>query len=432
MKIFGSLLLIMLLFSGLYSQEYQALKNADIMELEQNSSVYLKNSEQFIKSLKSKYSGKIGKHLVGNFEDMHWEFNKEIKEGNLLFNTTLNDFVQGILNELKRNNPEIPEMKFYIAKDGTVNAYSMGDNTMLINLGLFYFLDNEAEVASVISHEIGHQLLEHSIQTQITKFEKKNSSSYQTDLIKLRKSKYNTQNKALNLLKNHLYELSAKSRVNEYEADSMGYALYRKSNYPKSAYIGALKAMERYDTIQPTGLKKETYKLIFDLEEQPFQEKWMKMEDFSEYHYSFQSKIDEDSLSTHPETQNRIQKLLEGFPELNNEENETVEANDQFKKVWEIANYERVPNYYFNEEYGAGVYLSLLNLQKNPDSEYYKNWLGKNFRKMYEARKDYTLNRYLDRIDPENQSESYQQFLSFMWNLSLEEIEAIAKHYYKE
>jgi hypothetical protein len=47
----------------------------------------------------------------------------------------------------------------------------------------------------------------------------------------------------------------------------------------------------------------------------------------------------------------------------------------------------------------------------------------------HQARKEYKLNRYLDAIDPKEHSESYIQFLSFMWNLELEEINQIATHY---
>ena len=61
----------------------------------------------------------------------------------------------------------------------------------------------------------------------------------------------------------------------------------------------------------------------------------------------------------------------------------------------------------------------------------HKKLLGEGFKKIYQARKEYKLNRYLDRIDPKNQSESYIQFLSFMWNLSLEEIKNIADFYDK-
>ncbi len=75
----------------------------------------------------------------------------------------------------------------------------------------------------------------------------------------------------------------------------------------------------------------------------------------------------------------------------------------------------------------------MLYLEKDSENnEFFKEWLGKSFQKIYEARKNYTLNRYLERISPKEQSESYQQFLSFMWNLKLDEIKQIADFYTKK
>jgi len=90
---------------------------------------------------------------------------------------------------------------------------------------------------------------------------------------------------------------------------------------------------------------------------------------------------------------------------------------------------ERIPNLFFNEEYGQVIYMSLLRLQNNPNDLHGKEWLGKGFQKIYEARRDYQLNKYLDRISPKDQTESYIQFLSFMWNLKLEELKNIAGFY---
>lgn len=71
-------------------------------------------------------------------------------------------------------------------------------------------------------------------------------------------------------------------------------------------------------------------------------------------------------------------------------------------------------------------------LQDKENEEYYKMWLGKLFDKIYEARKNYNLNRYLDRVEPKKQSKSYQQFLNFMWNLSMDDIKNIADYYNKK
>ncbi|HBK82375.1 MAG TPA: peptidase M48, partial [Flavobacterium sp.] len=84
------------------------------------------------------------------------------------------------------------------------------------------------------------------------------------------------------------------------------------------------------------------------------------------------------------------------------------------------------------ENYGYAIYVCLLNIQNQIEVEHHKYWLGKNFELVHEARKNYSLNRYLDRINPKNQSESYQQFLNFMWNLNLNEFSKIATYYKKE
>ena len=68
-------------------------------------------------------------------------------------------------------------------------------------------------------------------------------------------------------------------------------------------------------------------------------------------------------------------------------------------------------------------------IYKKTDDNFYREWLGKSFQKIYNARKEYKLNKYLDQISPKDQTESYIQFLSFMWNLKLEEIKNIAEFY---
>jgi hypothetical protein len=85
----------------------------------------------------------------------------------------------------------------------------------------------------------------------------------------------------------------------------------------------------------------------------------------------------------------------------------------------------------FSRDYGVAIYLCLSRIEQQKEVELHHKQLGELFQKVYQARKEYKLNRYLDRIDPKNQSQSYMQFLSFMWNLSLEEIKNIADYYNK-
>ena len=75
------------------------------------------------------------------------------------------------------------------------------------------------------------------------------------------------------------------------------------------------------------------------------------------------------------------------------------------------------------------MYLCLLHLKEDGDDPFYRERMGGFFQKIVQARKDYTLNRYLERVSPKDQSDSYITFLNFMWNLSLKELSYIADYY---
>ena len=157
------------------------------------------------------------------------------------------------------------------------------------------------------------------------------------------------------------------------------------------------------------------------------------MEDFSAYNYAnYKEKLDKDSLSSHPEIVERIQRLEKNFPELSKEELPEKSKDPSFLALKKAARFEILPNFYHSEDYGLGIYTAMQFIQDGEEENYYQSWLGKSFQKIYEARKNYNLNRYLDRVDPKNQSESYQQFLNFMWNLSLDDIKNIAEFYNKK
>jgi hypothetical protein len=53
------------------------------------------------------------------------------------------------------------EFRFFVVEDPTINAASLPDGTLLINTGLLGAVDNEAQLAFILSHEIAHVLQVH-------------------------------------------------------------------------------------------------------------------------------------------------------------------------------------------------------------------------------------------------------------------------------
>lgn len=426
-------ILIALVSQNVFSQVYTPIDTANLSVRTEAANVYRENVKQFYNSIKDDYNGGERSYIKKKYDLLNKDFADNIQKGEYLFNTPFNKKLDEIIQQIITANPSLPvDLKFYISKSIPLNASCMGNKSFVMKLGSFYYLQNEAQLASVASHEIAHYVLKHTLKEIQRQYKLEKSPDSKVEIYEIKKDNSNRGEKAYNKLKDILYEGGKSSRKQEYEADSLGYVLMRNTNYNKAEYLNSLRLIERYDTIRPVGLKVETYKKVFNLPTQPFKEDWLKNEDFSKYDYSkYKEKYNEDSISSHPETELRIAALKRIFPELNKVEDSQI-ASPEFKELQNIAKLEQPACLLYQEEYGVGVYFCLYRLQNDDNVDYNKKWLGEYFQKIYDARKEYKLNRYLERVDPKNQSDSYKQFLNFMWNLSLTEIKVIADYYTKK
>ncbi|QBJ87473.1 peptidase M48 [Chryseobacterium gleum] len=414
------------------TQMYKPIDTADYIQRKAFLKHFEGNNEATVKRLRAQYSGKTGSELSKIYKEFGTDFEKQVKNKDFIFKSEFEASIQSMIQRLKKNNPKIPQdLKILIAKDNTPNAYCLADGTFVINMGLYSWLNNEEQIAAVISHELGHKIEEHSLKTFLKIIEQDKQDKIVVENIKsTTTSRSQSQNqKAFDIFKNTVYKKGVERRQSEMQADSLGYVIFRNSDFKKAEFVNALQRLQDFDTISPRELKVETYKKLFNLPKQAFNEKWMEKEDFSLYNYNFyKEKLNKDSLASHPEVSRRIEMLKRTFAELKTPA-ASEKPTDLFVALQKTARMEILPNYFHSEDYGLGIYATMQFLQDEEEEKYYKSWLGKCFAKIYEARKNYNLNRYLDRIEPKNQSESYQQFLNFMWNLSLEEIKNIADYY---
>jgi predicted Zn-dependent protease len=81
----------------------------------------------------------------------------------------LQDYVAGIGKRMaaQSERPNLP-WEFHVVNDAAVNAFALPGGFIYVTRGLLGAMTNEAELASVIGHEIGHVTARHSVQ-QISK-----------------------------------------------------------------------------------------------------------------------------------------------------------------------------------------------------------------------------------------------------------------------
>jgi Zn-dependent protease with chaperone function len=87
-----------------------------------------------------------------------------LKEGHVLYGTSLNAYVQRVADNLLVAYPQLKsELHFYLLKSPVVNAYSTEQGFIFVNVGLLAQLSNEAELAFILAHEIAHYTEHHSL-----------------------------------------------------------------------------------------------------------------------------------------------------------------------------------------------------------------------------------------------------------------------------
>ena len=150
---------------------------------------------------------------------------------------------------------------FTVIDDNNINAYAFPGGYIYINRGLMIYLDNEAELAGVLSHEIGHVTARHGVRQQTAN--KANQTMAQMAYVLTGSADLaqasNTYGTSL---------VRGYGREHELEADSEGATYLYNSGYDPNALlevIGVLKDQEQYNRVkaQASGKKPQAYHGLF-------------------------------------------------------------------------------------------------------------------------------------------------------------------------
>ena len=117
------------------------------------------------------------------------------------------------------SNISTSQLRVVITRDWWPNAYSLGDGSLAINAGLLVFLENEAQLAFVLCHELAHFQLAHTSRSIREYVETINSESYQAELKRLSKETYRVNEQLEKLAKKFVFHTRRHRRDHEAEAD---------------------------------------------------------------------------------------------------------------------------------------------------------------------------------------------------------------------
>jgi len=148
-------------------------------------------------------------------------------------NPEINSYIQKIGKRLAAHStrPNIPYV-FQIVDDNAINAFATTGGFIYLNKGLLKAADNEAQVAAVMGHEMGHIEAKHLLQQM-------RHQAFQQGL--LAASGLN-RSQAINMGLNLSLTLPL-SRKDEYEADKRGLQNITRSGYSQTAMVSFMQKL---------------------------------------------------------------------------------------------------------------------------------------------------------------------------------------------
>ena len=129
-------------------------------DLENGEARLWKSLKASVKGAESLSGGELKISQVGKFK--------------LLPDPTVQEYVASIgrklvppyQSRLSATDPSRIPFQFYVVKDDEANAFALPSGIVVVNSGLIEFLDNEAQFAEVIGHEMAHATHEHTWRQQ--------------------------------------------------------------------------------------------------------------------------------------------------------------------------------------------------------------------------------------------------------------------------
>jgi hypothetical protein len=337
----------------------------------------------------------------------NYYINQLLLSGRVLFNDPVSEYIGKVADNLLKSNPDLrDQLTFYAIKSPYVNAFSSDKGIVFVNLGLIAQLENEAQLAYVISHEIIHFTKKHNINLFL---ENKRIYGKHGD--------------------NHWYSLDEKylaesyrSKEAESESDKLGYTdIFAKSDYSPSEIEGA------FDMLQYSYLPFDD--VVFD--KSLFETDYLKIPASRFLKTVNPIKANEnfdDSKSSHPNIRKRkdMMKLLTDSASSKNKK-AFILPKAEFEKIRNIARFEVIRQELIEREYVDAIYNSAYMMKEFPDNHFLQTSVAGALYCMTQ----YKLNGKISRVLPDYEKmEGQSQQLCYLFeNMTKQEMNVIALRY---
>ncbi len=405
----SSLLLIPVLLFGtfLFAQqkqdfnEFETLKAEGPIPADFSTRTYDKIQED-IRVGREEISQKKGEKIF--IQSVNSSIDEILHSGTVIYGDEISNYVQDVAKKVLSSEPELyKKLRFYTLKSNAANALSTDQGIVFVTTGLIAQLENEAQLAYVLAHEISHYTEKHVVET----FE------------------YNMENRfSLNIERLSIY-----SREKEYEADRLGVKLYHEAGYSRDELTST------FDVLLYSYLPYDEVEFPNTYFNSPLL--YVPANQFPDKKYEIKAEEDvDDSKSSHPNVKSRKDRAQDEAGRFANWGTEIFTlGQERFRYIRNLARFESIRTDIIDLEYADALYTIFLLEREFPNSIYLQRrkaqiWLG-----MSQLENAGMGSRYVDRSsDYEGEIAALHFFLKKLnktstATLAIRNIEDIRKKY---
>jgi Zn-dependent protease with chaperone function len=285
-----------------------------------------------------------------------------LQSGLVLFNDAATVYVNQVLQQLpfenERSNRKDP--RAYVLNSSAVNAFATDQGIIFVTLGMLANLENEAQLAFVLAHELMHFQYRHSI-NKFIRFEGVGGGRPQRE-----------KNAGIVSIDAHIFEQSMYSRALEEEADEEGLKLFLQSGYDPEVIRNTFHVLHySYLPFGDSDFERsfwEDKNFIFP------KELWLDTVN----NVIPMETAEEEKSTSHPSTISRLKKMEEWLAgEIYSGKKAFLNSEAAFYEIREKARYQ-LPFLYLNtENFEEAIYTAYLLLQQYPTDMALKKVVGK-------------------------------------------------------
>lgn len=275
--------------------------------------------------------------------------------GRVLYNDPISEYVEKVRKEVTASDPQLEsETKIFVIKSTVVNAFATNQGFIFITTGLLAQLENEAQLAFVLCHELIHFQKKHVVKAYVenSKIDRGDGGYRKTDIDRryLAKSNY--------------------SKEHESEADNDGFDLYVKTKYSLDAIDGLFDVLKYaelpFEDIEFNPKKLlETEYLVFP--DEYIQEKISDVDGADEE--------EDDKLSTHPNLKRRRGDIADKIGSVAGDDKTRVRtkfvvSESLFLNARKLSRFDLCHSSLINRQYDKAFYQAYCLLAVDADNVY--------------------------------------------------------------